>query len=151
MEILFNMDNKIGDTTMFYRSLVTLFLSLSFCNFAHSQVRLEYKLQDGQTSTQSMTSQIDQKLVIAGMDTTTNVESRATTKSTAGKRDGQGVLRVQEKIESMQVNMSAQGLQYSFDSANPDNTGTSPLEMLRPIHKALSKSATTIVYDKNNR
>jgi hypothetical protein len=136
---------------MLYRTFVSLILLLSISSSAYSQVRLEHKLQEGTSHTTSLSSTIDQKLVIAGMDTQTNVETTTTSKLTIGKRDGLGMLRAQEKVESLQVNMSAQGLQYTFDSANPDKKGDSPLEFLRDIHKGLLGSVSTIVYDKDNR
>jgi hypothetical protein len=47
--------------------------------------------------------------------------------------------------------MTVMGANYFFDSANPDNAGTSALETLRELHKALSRRTTTTVYDKQNR
>jgi len=131
--------------------LMSSILLLSLSAPAYSQVKLERKIQEGTTYTASTQTQIEQKLTIAGMDTDTNVDTRAKSKATVGKRDGLGMLRVHEKVESLQVNMSAQGQQYTFDSTNPDNKGDSALEFVRDIHKAIAGSVTTIVYDKNNR
>jgi hypothetical protein len=126
-------------------------LSLAMTTSAYSQVRFERKVQEGGSYTTTVTAQIDQKLNIGGMETDTNVETRTTSKATVGKRDGSGMLRVRTTVESLQINMTAQGQQYSFDSANPDMKGTSVLEFVRDIHKAVAKSVTTIVYDQNNR
>lgn len=136
---------------MFHKFIGAVVLFLAMSAPAYSQVRLERKVQEGSSYTSSVSSQIDQKLTIAGMDTETNVETRTSSKSTVGKRDGLGMLRITEKVESLQVNLTAMGLQYVFDSANPDNKGTSQLEFLRDIHKAVAKSATTVVLDKSNR
>ena len=133
------------------RSLVSSVLFLSFAITANGQVKLERKIVEGSTFTVTTSTNIEQKLTIAGMDTDTNAETRSVSKATVGKRDEQGMLRVQEKIDSLQVNMTAAGQQYSFDSANPDNKGGSVLEFVRDIHKALAKSVSTVVYDKNNR
>jgi hypothetical protein len=43
------------------------------------------------------------------------------------------------------------GQNYSFDSASPDTKGTSQLEALRDVHKALAKRTTTTILDKMNR
>ena len=136
---------------MWNRSLLALGLLALSTPFAYSQVRLEHKLRDGATHTQSVTSTIDQTLTIAGMELDTKVETNAKTKATIGNRDATGNLRVQEKVESLQINMNTQGGQYTFDSANPDNKGASPLEMLRDVHKAMIKNVTTVVYDKSGK
>jgi hypothetical protein len=133
------------------RLLVSSVLFLAFSVTANAQVKLERKIVEGSTFTVSTTSNIEQKLTIAGMDTDTNADTRSVSKATVGKRDGLGMLRVQEKVESLQVNLTAAGQQYSFDSNNPDNKGGSVLEFIRDIHKALAKSVSTVVYDKNNR
>jgi hypothetical protein len=136
---------------MWNRSLFTLALAALSTTFTYGQVRLEHKLREGATYTNLVTSNVDQTLSIAGMDVDTKVETTAKTKVTIGNRDVSGTLRVQEKVESMQINMNTQGGQYTFDSANPDNKGASPLEMLRDVHKAMLKNVSTVVYDKSNK
>ncbi len=43
------------------------------------------------------------------------------------------------------------GQNYMFDSANPDNKGSSPFEVVRDVHKAIARCTTTTVFDKNDR
>ena len=136
---------------MWNRSLLALGLLVLLTPSAYGQVRLEHKLREGVTYTQSVTSTVDQTLTIAGMAFDTKAETAAKTKASIGSRDATGNLRVQEKVESMQINMSTQGQQYTFDSANPDNKGASPLEMLRDVHKAMMKNVSTVIYDKSGK
>ena len=136
---------------MWNRFLLALALFASLATSASSQVRLEQKIREGANHTHSISSNVDQTLTLAGMDVDTKVETSAKTKVTVGKRESSGALRVQQKVESLQITMNTQGQQYSFDSANPDNKGTSILEMLRDVHKAMIKNVSTVVFDKNNR
>jgi hypothetical protein len=68
-----------------------------------------------------------------------------------GKRDADGKIRAEQKIESLRISVEVMGMTYTFDSANPDEKGGSPLEILRDVHKALASRTTTVVYDKDNR
>ena len=135
---------------MVRRSILSATLILLVAGTASAQVRLEHKYLPG-THVAETTSKIDQKLSIAGMDTDTLAETKVKTTVTVGKRDGAGMVPIQEKIESMQVNTTVMGNQYTFDSAKPDEKGTSPLEILRDVHKALARRTTTTLMNKNNR
>ena len=118
---------------------------------ALAQVKLERKIVEGSTRTTEQVTRVEQKLTIAGMETETESDSRVTVKTTAGKRDDSGNIRVQEKIVNMMITTKVQGTEYVFDSANPDKASGSALEMLRPVHKALSGRTTTTVWDKENK
>ena len=136
---------------MFRKTLVSACLVLGLTTASFGQVKLERKYREGTTQTTETTMRFEQKLTIAGMDTETSSETRSTTKSTIGKRDVAGLLRVQEKVESLQINIGVMGMDYFFDSANPDNKGSSQLEILRDIHKALAQRTTTTIFDKENK
>jgi hypothetical protein len=116
-----------------------------------AQVKLERKIQEGSTRSAEQVTRVEQKLTIAGMETDTESDSRVTVKTTAGKRDGSGNIRVQEKIESLMITTKIQGTEYVFDSSNPDKTSGSALEMMRPLHKAMIGRTTTTVFDKDNK
>lgn len=122
----------------------------TMCTLAHGQVKLERKYKEGSNRTVEVSTNLEQTLVIAGMNTETASETRMTVTSNVGKRDAAGQLRIDETINAMQITTKVMGSEYSFDSSNPDKVGSSPLEMLRPIHKALAGRKTTTVYNKNN-
>jgi hypothetical protein len=132
--------------TMLTLSLVTMMNSLAI-----GQVKLERKLQEGTKSTVDVTTRTEQKLTIAGMEIDTSSDSKVTVNSTVGKRDESGNLRVQDKVVSMLITSKVMGSEYVFDSANPDKVSGSALEMLRPVHKAVSRRTSTTVYDKENK
>jgi hypothetical protein len=124
-------------------------LGLSATSFG--QVTLEQKFTEGASYTTETSVKTDQKLSIAGMNVDTTAEVRTTSKFTVGKRDVEGKLRVQEKVDAFRTSMDFMGSNYTFDSATPDDTGASPLEFLRDVHKAMAKRTVTTVYDKSNR
>ncbi len=136
---------------MLRHALVSTCLVLGLTSLSFGQVKLERKVRNETSHTAETYSRIDQVLTIVGMDMETNVESRTTVKSTAGKRDEAGLIQVKEKIESLQVTINNQAGNYFFDSANPDNKGTSDTEAVRDIHKALMRRVSTTTYDKQNK
>jgi hypothetical protein len=118
---------------------------------ASAQVKFERKFKEGATRTIDVTTRLEQKLTIANMETETSSDSHTAVKVSIGKRDASGTLRVEEKIESLQITSKVQGTEYIFDSANPDKAGGGALEIMRPVHKALSRRTTTTSYDKDNK
>jgi hypothetical protein len=111
------------------------------------QVKLERKLKEGSTQVTEETIAFEQELSIAGMDVKTTVEAKSTTKSEIGQRDALGRTKSKNTIQALQVSINASGNDYTFDSANPNQTGNSAIEFLRDIHKAMLGSATTMTYE----
>jgi len=118
---------------------------------ALAQVKFERKFQEGSTRNSELITRVEQKLTIAGMETETESDSRITVKSTTGKRDESGNIRVQEKITGLMITSKIQGTEYVFDSSNPDKTSGSALEMMRPLHKLMNGRTTTTIFDKENK
>lgn len=136
---------------MFLRkATLALCVAATMTSLASAQVKFERKYKEGSTRTFEVSTNLEQTLVIAGRNTETSNETRMTTTSTIGKRDSAGKLKVDEKVDALQVTTKVMGTEYNFDSANPDQAGSSPFEMMRPIHKALTGRTTTTVFDKDN-
>ena len=131
--------------------LIAVCLFIALATNCFGQVKLEHKIEPGNKFTVDASVQIDQTLTIKGTDVVTKIEYTSTSNGTVGKRDDEGKIRAGVKIESLQININAGGQEYLFDSANPDKAGGSALEVVRPIHKAMVGSESTIVYDKNNK
>jgi len=131
--------------------LLTVGLVVAVCPSAFAQVKLGRKIREGTTHTVEVSSRTEQKLTIAGMETDTSSDSKTVVKATVGKRDDAGNLRVQEKIASLLINTKVMGSDYVFDSSNPDKVSGSALEMMRPVHKAMLRRTTTVVYGKDNK
>lgn len=121
-----------------------------FTNSAWSQVKLEWKFLEGQVKKEN-TVEVQQKLTIAGMEVDSGTSNRSVSTSTTGKRDGVGGFKVSEKIVEMEANINTQGQNYSFDSKFPDKAGSSALEILRPVHKAMLAQETIMNFDKANQ
>ncbi len=136
---------------LFRKSLLTLSLVAGLCVPASAQVKLERKAQEGTSKSTEVSSRTEQKLTIAGMEIDSESDSRTVVKSTIGKRDDAGNLRVQEKIASLLVTIKAMGSEYLFDSANPDKESGGTFEMMRPLHKAMSRRTSTTVYGKDGK
>lgn len=133
------------------KALLMVCMVMASSSLAFGQVKLERKIQEGKASKVETVSKTEQKLTIAGMEIETSSDSQTVVTATAGKRDAAGNIRVDEKVESLHISVKIQGTEYEFDSANPDTTGSSPLEMLRPVHKGLARRLTTTTYDKDNK
>jgi hypothetical protein len=142
---------QTAEEVMLRKIVFAGFLAMDACGICHGQVTLEQKFVDDSSYTTESTARLQQTLSIAGMDVETSSDTKSTSKSTLGKRDAEGKLHLEQKVQSLQVTIDVMGMNYTFDSANPDDKGTSPLEVIRDVHKALAKQTTTIVYDKSNR
>ena len=104
-----------------------------------AQVALTPAFKEGsQFETQEITI-LQQTLTIAGMETVTRNESITTTVATVGKRNAAGLLEVRQRTKALQVSLNAQGMDYFFDSANPDKRGDSMLEVFRDVHKVMAR------------
>jgi len=141
---------------MVARSLVSCFLVLSFVATslvqpAQAQVTLKHKFSPGRKYAAETTVQIDQTLTIAGMDIETKAETNVVQLATNEKPDENGNINVKTKLDSLRVSISAAGMDYQFDSKSPDDKGTSQLEMIRGIHKAIVGMESTVVYDAKGR
>jgi hypothetical protein len=129
----------------------TLMLALIVASPGHAQVRLDRKYVEGASYTTETVSQVAQTLTIAGMPTETSADTRVVSKVATGKRESDGTLRVKDTTEAMQVTISAQGSNYTFDSKMPDNQGSSALEILREIHKGIVGHTSTTILNRENQ
>ena len=135
---------------MIRRALLASTLCLISATSASAQVRLETKFPEGTSYLTETSARFGQKLSIGGTDIDTSNDTTAKIRSTIGKRESDGKIRVTQKVEAMQATVEVMGQTYSFDSAKPDEKGSSPLEVYRPLHKAVATRSTTITYDKSN-
>lgn len=131
-------------------SLAMLF-AMAVSTTALAQVKLERKYTPGASYKKQEYSKIAQSLNIAGMDTVSNVEVHSSAQVAVGQPDPEGKVRLEEKTTGLQVTMAVGGQEYRFDSANPDNKGSSQLEILRDLHKLMLKTPTTTVLGKDRR
>lgn len=117
---------------------------------AQAQVKLERKLRENSTTVVESSMKLTQNLKIAGMNQDTASHNSRVTRATSGQRDGLGRLKVEERIDELNVSVTTPGAEYLFDSKSPETKGSSPLEAMRPLHKALVQQVVTLVHDKDN-
>jgi len=116
------------------------------------QVRIGPKLVEGRETRSEVVQKAKQVLSIAGMDIDSRSENRQVQALKTGKRDGAGQVTVSATIEQLQVNMSAQGMDYAFDSQSPDKAGTLAFDgILRGIHKATMGRTAVTTFDKDDK
>ncbi|MFP6762585.1 MAG: hypothetical protein VB858_03170 [Planctomycetaceae bacterium] len=117
----------------------------------HAQVLLKQVPRENSHVETRIQSNVKQTLNIGGMDVVTAADTQMVMSVTTRQRDAEGRVPADSKVKSMQVTTEVQGQVYNFDSANPDEKGTSPLEFLRDLHKLAVEQTTTTVYGKDDR
>lgn len=138
-------------------------LALVWTPTAWAQVKLEYKFPEGRKLTYKTTSKINQNLSFMGMGMETE-ESRTQVLSLAvGKRRGDSTLPIEERVESLHVQMSLPGeISLTYDSANdlfriskrndPKSKVDAPtLGFLGQVFKLSAQMSYTVILDEHNK
>lgn len=117
----------------------------------HAQVKLAHKFPDGRKTTANSYVKVEQTLTIAGMEIPSSSEQNITTSETNGKRQADGTLTAEHKIESLQSSISIAGMELAFDSVNPNAPapGTA-LDGVLEIFKAIVDASWTVTYGQDN-
>jgi len=137
---------------MIRRFFLALMFTTACTAVCWAQVRIGPKLVEEQQTRREVTQESKQVLSIAGMDIDSNSQSRQLMSTKTGTRNGAGQITVTEVLEHLQVSISAQGMDYAFDSNSPDKAGTSALDaVLRSIHKATIGRTAVTTYDNENK
>lgn len=136
---------------MIRAATISMCLAVAGSCVAFGQVTLEHKVLEGSKYHLDVETKVAQKLTIGGMEIDTRSDSHGVTLVTVGKRDAAGNVTAGHQVESLQVTIGIPGNDYQFDSTNPDNRGTSALEVVRDMHKALAKRLTKVTYDPSAR
>lgn len=117
-----------------------------------AQVSLTPKPQEGRSYVSELTLNLNQTLALGGADNATQMETVVRTRHTVGPRDAAGKVQEQEQTEALRVSMTAYGMTYTFDSANPDAKSDSALDpLLRGVHKVIANLKATKTYGRDNR
>ncbi|MBC8353552.1 MAG: hypothetical protein H8E66_16255 [Planctomycetes bacterium] len=116
-----------------------------------AQVKLEHKFPDGRKTTANSYVKVEQTLTIAGMEIPSSSEQNITTSEAIGKRQADGALAAEHKIESLQSTISVAGMDLAFDSVNPNAPapGTA-IDALLDVFKAIVNSSWTVTYGQDN-
>ena len=116
------------------------------------KTQLKFKHTEGTSAIAKTTSKIRQTLTIANMDIETSQESSSTISSSVGKRAANGRLPIDQKLDSLSIQVNAPNVNLSFDSANPNTQNDNP--MLQAILESIAARvgpAHTVMLDKDNK
>lgn len=130
--------------------MVVAFVLAGFPAVCPAQVKLVRQLKENQETLVETSVKVEQTLKIAGMNQQSATENRRLVRAKSGKRDDLGRLRIEEKVEELEAHIEAPTGTYDFNSKSPDAAGTSALEAVRPLHKALLQQPVTMVHDKDD-
>ncbi len=134
---------------MFRASAVGAIVFFCAASMASAQVTLQRKFVEGSQYARSVDVRSKQTMSIQGMNLESSSQQNMVVRSTIGRRDADGVLRVENRVESMQQQIKAPGLgEVSFDSVNPEKATES---VLTPLLKAASQASWTLVLDRENQ
>ena len=128
-------------------------LALAFSQAAQAQVKLEYKFPEGKKLTYKTTSKMQQILTINGQEIPTNVESTTVASQTVGKRQGDSTLPVEQKNESIRVELSSfGGINITYDSSEPNaKIENEQVAFLGDVFKLSGEAVYTVVLDGQNK
>ena len=118
-----------------------------------AQVKLEYKFPEGQKLTDKTTSKTSQVLTLMGQGIETESKETVVTSSAVGKKRADSTVPVDEKVESLNVELSLPGgMMITYDSKDPHGKIDNPqLAFLVEVYKLVSQLAYTVVLDGQNK
>jgi hypothetical protein len=128
-------------------------LALVWSQPAHAQVKLQHKFPEGKTFKSKTTAKTHQILTLMGQDLETTENESVTTSRTVGKRRDDSSVPVEEKVESLHVELTAPGgINLTYDSSNPDAKIENPaIEFLGEVFKLAGETRYTVVLDEENK
>jgi hypothetical protein len=117
-----------------------------------AQVKLEYKYPEGTKLTYKSTSKTQQTLTLMGMEIETKQDATVVKSRSVGKKRPDSTLPIEDKVESLRVEMSFPGGTLVYDSNDPNVKIENPaLAFLGDVFKLTSQTAVTIVLDEHNK
>ena len=133
--------------------LATFAAMIAFSNVASAQVTLERKYPEGAKWVSNTEVKSHQVLTIDKTELVNDSKQFIVLGSTVGKRQADGTLPVQSKIETLQTEIKLpMGLTINFDSGSPDKKAENPLlEPLMDVFRAAAKTSWTMILDKTNQ
>jgi Family of unknown function (DUF6263) len=117
-----------------------------------AQVKLEYKYPEGTKLTYKSTSKTEQTLSLMGMGIETKQNATVVRSRSVGKKRADSTLPIEEKVESLRVELSFPGGNLVYDSTDPNVKIDNPaLSFLGDVFKLTSQVAVTFVVDDHNK
>ena len=128
-------------------------LALCWAQTARAQVKLEYKFPEGKVLKYKTTSKTTQVLTLAGQEIETQSNQTVVASSRVGKKRDDSTVPIEQKIESLRVELSLPGgINVNFDTSEPNAKIDNPqLEFLGEVFKLTAEIGYTIVLDNQNK
>jgi len=128
-------------------------LALFWTQTAQAQVKLQHKFPEGKTFKNKTTSKTHQVLTLMGQEIETRQNATVITSRTVGKRRGDSTVPVEEKVESLRIELSIPGgINVTYDSSDPNTKIDNPdVAFLGEVFKLASESVYTVVLDDKNK
>jgi len=127
-------------------------LVLFWSQTVQAQVKLEYKYPEGTKLTYKSTSKTQQTLTLMGMGIETKQDATVVKSLSVGKKRPDSTLPIEDKVESLRVEMSFPGGNLVYDSSDPNVKIDNPaLAFLGDVFKLTSQAAYTIVLDEHHK
>ncbi|MFI5461116.1 MAG: DUF6263 family protein [Isosphaerales bacterium] len=128
-------------------------LALFWSQTAQAQVKLQHKFPEGKTFKNKTTSKTHQILTLMGQEIETRQNATVITSRTVGKRRGDSTVPVEEKVESLRIELSIPGgINVTYDSSEPNAKIDNPdVAFLGEVFKLAGESIYTVVLDDQNK
>jgi hypothetical protein len=139
------------------RRVVTAFglalLALFWSQAARAQVKLQYKFPESNTLKYKSNTKLTHILTIAGQDFETKNEETVVKARAVGVKRADGGLPVEEKIESLRIELAIPGgMNVSYDSGDPNSKiDNADLAFLSDVFKLAAEHTYTVVLDAANK
>ena len=129
------------------------FLALCWAQTAQAQVKLEYKFPEGKSLKYKTGSKTNQVLTLGPQAVETKSTQSMTVSTTVGKKRDDSSVPVEQKIESLRVELELPGgISINYDSSDPNAKIDNPqLAFLEEIFKLTSEIGYTVVVDNQNK
>ena len=136
---------------MFKRTLFpALTLALLIAPLASAQIIIKPRVEAPGSFETNLLFKVKQTLSIMGQDIETASVKKVTAKTDVSKPDSAGNVIYSTKYSAFENNISLPGgVELEFDSNGENTPQGTQLDFMLPLLTALSKSTTTMVYDKN--
>jgi hypothetical protein len=129
------------------------FLAISWSQAAHAQVKLQYKFPESKTLKYKSSTKMTHILTLAGQELETKIDETTVKSRAVGTKRADGGLPVEQKIESMRIELAIPGgTTVTYDSSDPNSKIDNPdLAFLSEAFKLASETTYTVVLDASNK
>ena len=128
-------------------------LATSWSQAAHAQVKLEFKFPESKTLKVKADSKMTHVLTLGGQEFETKIDETMVKSRAVGTKRADGSLPVEEKIDSIRIELAAPGnINVSYDSSDPNSKIDNPeLAFLSEAFKLVAETSYTVVLDAANK